>query len=232
MKAVLRLTLLGGYEARLASGASATVPLRKAQALLAYLAVVAAGGAPASRERVAALLWGDRSDEQARASLRQAMFMRRRAIGDHDGRVIVAEADRVHLDPARAHSDVADFERAVAEASPAPLAHAASLYRGELLDGFTLSEAAFEDWLALERTRLRNLALGALDRLAAHHAGSEPEHAIEILDRLVEIDPLQEQAHRALMRLHAQLGRRAAALRQYETCASVLRRHLDVAPEP
>src|SRR5262249_25855507 len=49
--------------------------------------------------------------------------------------------------------------------------------------------------------------------------------------RLIALDPLQESVHRTLMRLYARLGRRAAALRQYQLCVSVLQRELGVEPE-
>jgi tetratricopeptide (TPR) repeat protein len=50
--------------------------------------------------------------------------------------------------------------------------------------------------------------------------------------RLVTLDPVQEQVHRTLMLLHAELGDRGAALRQYQLCVSALSRELRAAPEP
>src|SRR5262249_53708862 len=58
------------------------------------------------------------------------------------------------------------------------------------------------------------------------------ERAIQTALRLLALDPLQESAHRALMRLYARQGRRASALRQYQVCVGVLQRELGVEPEP
>ena len=75
--APLKLTLLGGFEARSASGAPLVLRQKKAQLLLAYLALHP--GEAQARERLAALLWSDRGDEQARSSLRQALTALRKA---------------------------------------------------------------------------------------------------------------------------------------------------------
>ena len=71
------LTLLGGFDARLESGQKVCLPTRKAEALLAYLAL--AGGQSRSRDQLAGLLWSDRGDAQAKGSLRQALSALRHA---------------------------------------------------------------------------------------------------------------------------------------------------------
>ena len=74
---ILDVTLLGGFAARLPSGVAVTFSTRKVQALVAYLAMPP--GRPHPRAKLAALLWGDMQEPQARASLRQAIFTLRRA---------------------------------------------------------------------------------------------------------------------------------------------------------
>src|SRR5581483_2126335 len=76
--APLSLTLLGGFQARLASGRVLSLRTKKAQALLAYLA--ARPGRAHPRAKLAALLWGEAGDEQARSSLRQTLFALRKAL--------------------------------------------------------------------------------------------------------------------------------------------------------
>ena len=76
--AQLKLTLLGGFRARLDPGSSLVLPTRKAQALLAYLALPLGRAHP--REKLAALLWGGIREPSARASLRQALFSIRRTL--------------------------------------------------------------------------------------------------------------------------------------------------------
>ena len=116
--------------------------------------------------------------------------------------------------------------------TPEALAQAAQLYTGDLLSGFALDEMSFEDWLLGERERLRELALEALARLLAHQrkAGAL-EAGVQTAIKLLGLDPLQEPVHRMLMRLYADLGRRGAALRQYQQCVAVLQRDLRIEPE-
>jgi predicted ATPase len=142
------------------------------------------------------------------------------------------EGETVALNPRSVDVDVAEFERLVADGTPAALDRAAALYRGELLEGLAFQEAAFEEWLLAERERLRELALGALARLLRHQRTARaPEAALQTALRLLALDPLQEPAHRAVMSLYVELGRRASALRQYQTCVGVLQRDLGVDPE-
>src|SRR5439155_11410593 len=116
---------------------------------------------------------------------------------------------------------------------PAALERIAELYRGELLDGLVLDEAAFEAWLMTERERMRELAIDGLTKLLAHHQGAQgsAERAIQTAVRLLALDPCQEVVHRAVMRLYARQGRHAAALRQYQVCVTALRRELNAEPD-
>ena len=74
----LSIRLLGGFHAQLDSGRPLTIRRKKAQALLAYLALHP--GQPRSRDALASLLWSGTADEQARHSLRQSLFALRQAI--------------------------------------------------------------------------------------------------------------------------------------------------------
>jgi DNA-binding SARP family transcriptional activator len=103
----LRVTLLGGFEARLASGAPLSLPTRKAQALLAYLSVRPGQGHP--RDKLAALLWSEKRDDQARSGLRQALLVLRRALASPAARVLRSEGHALALDPGGVEVDVAAF---------------------------------------------------------------------------------------------------------------------------
>lgn len=224
----LDLTLLGGFRARLDSGPPLALPTRKAQALLAYLAVPPGRAHP--RDKLASLLWGDMGQPQARASLRQALAAIRKALAGCGA--LQVDGETVALDPAEVSVDTEVFERHVKTAGTAGLADAAALYRGDLLAGLTLAEAAFEEWLLGERERLRELAMETLAKLLAHRRqAGEIEAAVHTALELLALDPLQEPVHRALMRLYVQLGRRAAALRQYQLCVASLDRELRAEPE-
>lgn len=226
----LSLTLLGGFQGRLDAGPSVALPTRKAQALLAYLALPPGQAHP--RDKLAALLWGGIREESARASLRQALFSIRRALGDAAASVLRQEGESLALDTAASDVDAMHFADAVKEASPASLARAADLYRGDLLAGLVVDEAPFEEWLIGERERLRELALEGLAKLLAHHRRTgASDAATQTALKLLTLDPLQEPVHRALMRLYVDLGRRGAALRQYQQCVSALQRELGTEPD-
>jgi DNA-binding SARP family transcriptional activator/tetratricopeptide (TPR) repeat protein len=230
MAARLSLTLLGGFRARVGARPLG-VPLRKARALLAYLALTP--GRAHTREELAALLWGDRADAHARNSLRQTLFGLRTALAAARAPCLELAADVVALRPGAIDVDVAAFERLAVSSSDDDLAAAAAMYRGDLLAGLSVADPGFEEWLACERERLRHLAVVALTRLLDHQLDSaSPEQAIATARRLLALDPLQESVHRTLMRLCLERGQRAAALRQYRACAATLQRELGTEPEP
>src|SRR5262245_17417991 len=109
----LKVMLLGGFEARLTSGPSLSLPTKKAQALLAYLGVRPGQNHP--RDKLAALLWGEKSGQQARGGLRHALVALRRAVGDVDPPALRIEGQTLSLDPAAVEVDVVAFERGVAD---------------------------------------------------------------------------------------------------------------------
>jgi DNA-binding SARP family transcriptional activator len=182
------------------------------------------------RETLTTVLWGETEAAAARNNLRQLLFSLRRTLGAARD-VLRVDADAVGLDDT-VEVDVAEFERGIAEGAAEAVAAAVELHRGDLLEGLAVDEPGFEEWLAAERDRLRGLLRGALGRLTAHHARQgAPDTAVEWAQRLLAHDPLDEASHRLVMRLHAEQGRHAAALRQYQVCLDVLRRELGVEPD-
>ncbi|MEM7226810.1 MAG: BTAD domain-containing putative transcriptional regulator, partial [Pseudomonadota bacterium] len=223
----LRITLLGGFQARLGDGPALALKGRKAQALLALLAL--SGGTPLTREKLTGLLWSERGEEQARGSLRQALAELRRALGEGDTHYLGADRDSLSLNGANFRCDALDLEALVASGE---LERACALYGGPLLDGISVADPAFEDWLAAERARFAELAQGALNRLLARQTGAgDSAAAVATARKLLDLDPLQEPVHRALMSLYADQGERAMALKQYRTCRDLLANELGVEPE-
>ena len=217
----LRVRLLGGFELRGADGNDLTPPRKMLRALVALLALAPTTGW--SREQLTAFLWGDRDDEQARGSLRQALAELRRFIGES---VLLTDRETVSFASAKVCIDAVEF----ADLSAAGrLEEAAALYRGDLLEGMDLPGSGFADWLAVERIRLHDVAVDVLTRLIGTQSG---EAAIATGQRLLQLDPAHEATHRRLMRLFAELGDRSQALRQYQVCRDALQRELGVKPEP
>lgn len=200
--------------------AGENVPLTEKLSLLAgYLATSPARGR--RRGQIAAQLWPDRGEEQARGSLRNALS-RLRAIGVG----VATDGDVVAL----AHPSI-DIDR-LAAAARSPLdVDAAMALSLPFLDGIEASGAEIQDWLVFERARHRTLARRALT--LASRAASERGDAAEALaaaSLLLTLDPCRERSHRLIMRLHAAAGDRAAALNQFRACGDILRAELGLAP--
>ncbi len=220
------LQLFGGFQLESGLGPEARLSAKKPIALLTYLAV--RRGQPQTRDKLAALLWEDRPQAQAKGSLRQAILQLRRGLPEG---VLRAEGENVSLGES-IDVDVIRFRESIDAADPASLEEAVSLYRGDLLEGFHPRAPVFEEWLTGEREVLRQLAVQALDDLLAHaeDAGDYPR-AIRAGVRLLSLDPMQESLHRKLMRLHAEQGQRGAALRQYRVLRELLANEFDAAPQ-
>ena len=228
MASRLSVLLFGGFRAQADRGDPVVVSGSKAQALLAYLA--ARPGRRHPRDKLATLLWPVATDESARQSLRQTLLRLRRALAGHGS--IVADRDEVWLEGSGVDVDVARFEALVRDGSSAALAEAADIYQGDLLEGLRVKEPPFDEWLLVERERLREQAVGALASLLAHQRGTGPAApAIRTAMRILALDPAREAAHRELMRLFEGQGRRGDALRQYRLCADALQRELGVEPD-
>ena len=224
----LTLRALGGFELSLGDRAIA-LPRKKSRALLTYLALH--HDQEQSREKIAGLLWGNSGEEQARASLRQTLTDLRRALPPEDTDGLVIDGEAFALDSSAADVDAIRFHAALAEDGPDALELAVALYRGELLEGFSLREPGFQEWLERERAHLRGLVMDALGKLLRYYERTGArDAAISTANRLLAFDSLQEDVHRSLMRLYVAQGRRSLALQQYERCRAVLREELEVDP--
>jgi adenylate cyclase len=129
---MLRLTLFGEFSVAGAEGTKIAIKSKKAKGLLAYLAL--SPRLSRSREEIMALLWSDRAEAQARASLRQVLVGLRKDLGEVATEALVVTNQTVALDPSRITIE-------------------APSQGEELLSGFYLHDPAFEDWLRDERLR-------------------------------------------------------------------------------
>jgi len=224
MVSTLQLNVLGRFELRAGNEPIDSIA-KKTQAMLAYLAVE--NSRANTRERVATLLWGDKSDDRARHNLRQALSAIRQACSS----LVISDDDTLSIDLANCAVDVVKFNRAAASNDPEVLADCLELYRGDLLDGYQPREPELEEWLRDARERLRVTACQAMDRLAdILIAENRTDEAIDTLYSRLTMDPVFEPAHRHLMNLFANVGRRSDALRQYQVCVDTLERELGVEP--
>ena len=108
----LKLLLLGHFECLLPSGKPARLSMRKAEVLMAFLALTP--GIRHPRERLINLLWSNRGEEQARNSLRQCLSAIRKSLGDAAELALQVDRNTVRLNPELIEVDVLEFERLAA----------------------------------------------------------------------------------------------------------------------
>ncbi len=225
---VFRLQCFGDVRVRAIDGSDCTPRSRKTRALLVY--ALLSDGKAISRERLAALLWGERGEEQARASVRQALYELKN-ISNSKGPLLGVTREHVvadlrlvavDIDEIEAHARAGDIP-ALCEALPRqPLALLADL------DGIT---PEFDDWLRTERThRLDRLLDSAAAAGVAALERSDVEPVCTLATALEIIDPLCEPAVRMGIRADLLSGDRTSALRRYKRLEERLQRELATEP--
>ena len=223
-----RLNLFGGFDLSDDQGAAIGIRSKKGRCLLAYLAL--AGGQQTQRDELAALLWGDRGDTQARRSLSQELYRLRGLFPEDMQDSFILEAESVALDEGLFEVDVARFEGGAGTGAADSDGDIAALYTGELLAGLSVGSEGFDDWLRDERARLRGLAVTIRLELLQALINGAVEPAIDNATQLLVLDPTGEEAHRALMQLYDKAGRRDLALKQYDKCREILAKELGIEP--
>jgi serine/threonine-protein kinase len=226
---VIELRTLGSLDLR-QDGKEVRAVLKqpKRLALLAYLAIIT----PRRFHRRDALLgmfWPELDQNHARAALRRAIYFLRQALGDE---VIIGRGDEeLAIQEEGFVSDVAGFEAALAAGN---FAEAVDLYRGDLLEGYFVSQAPeFERWLDLERVRLRDRAAHAVKALTeeAERRGDVGQASAWAL-RLTALSPFDEVAFRRLVGLMEQSGDRAGVIQAYDSFSARLKEAYEIEPSP
>lgn len=229
MSRLVDIRLLGGAD--LLSGNSQLLRTRKSALIVSYLAFYL--GQKVTRERLRGLLWSDRADEQAAASLRRSLVDIRKAFQEQDASdALQVDTQSLCLKEESVFSDVVRFESLLKKEDEGALAKAAELYRGDLLAGMDFPDEAFEEWATIERRRLHSVASQLAERLS-HKAITDDtiKSTTALASRLLTLDRTDEEAHRALIRLYLKQGRSTAAAKQFSSCEAALREELDVSPE-
>jgi predicted ATPase/DNA-binding SARP family transcriptional activator len=233
---ILDIRLLGGFEARVddQAVASAVWRQRRAAAIVKLLALEPTR--TLHREQLLDTLWPDFDPDSAANNLRVALHHARLGLeraGAASDLFLVRDGDRLVLGPReQIVVDVDSFtdetRRAWQSEDPAVAGRAVALYTGDLLP-----EDPYEDWAAARREGLRASYLTLLTRFSElHEARGELALALAVREKLLRADPLDEAAHVGLMRLHAHMGNRHLALRQYSRLQMLLERELGAPPDP
>ena len=224
----LQLQLLGPFQV----GDKPGIPLRrKNRAILAYLAL---SPIPLGRHELANLFCQSAADPAH--TFRLSLSRLRRALGQA---ALVSEGQTIQFNQGYFQTDIAAFQQILGEAdlphvTVEQLEKGVMLYRGDFLEGVHLPDAPeFEMWLVGQRSYWRQLyERGALALLKGLVGQERYPAAFPIAQRLVQQNPLLEEAHYHLIWLYAQMGRRTAALQQFAQCRIILQQELAVQPTP
>jgi predicted ATPase/DNA-binding SARP family transcriptional activator len=234
----LQISLLGELTIRKGEIQVSGLPSRAAEALFIYLAC---RQKPITREKLAELLWAERSTPQALTNLRTILTALRRELDDY----LIVTRDTLAFQPeSNAVIDIFEFERGLKDLGFPDRASALSpseletlrltldLYRGDFLDGFHLRDGlGFEEWSILERERLKRLARDGFRALAlALLESGLYAQGLVAASKWTRLDPYDEEACRAQMWLLMRTGQRPAALRSYQTLKKKLDDELNVPP--
>ena len=227
----LKIQLLGDFRLLYNDVPVSMAHLVRQQSLLAYL--VMHRDSPQSRQLLAFMFWPDASEAQARANLRKALYDFRRLLPSLEHFLQIEVRFLQWRNSVTTILDVELFATSLIhakqaskpEVAQAALEQAVALYTGDLLP------ACYDDWVLLERERLRQQHITALEQLISLlEQQRKLPSALAYAQRLLQCDPLHESAYRLLMRLHVLNGDRATALRIYHTCVTLLQQELGVDP--
>jgi len=195
---------------------------------LAFLALVGTSQGGTTRDRLGAYLWPEAPPSGMRHLVADALYLLRGVLGKE---ALTTAGESIRLDPERVSCDVAEF-RAARKAGR--WGRMLELYEGPFLDGFHgAGGIELEGWIETERVRCQEVALGAVGALVDRSLRcGDLSEAIDWLRRGRAIDPFDEVITRRLMRLLAQIGNRAEAVRAYTLLRDRLSRDLELAPSP
>ena len=228
------------------NGLAVKISRRKAVALAAYLAVT---GKPHSREKLATMLWPETDPVRSRASLRKALSIITKVLGNSWLNIdretigfVPHENLRVDVNrflelaaehPWNMGGEKPDSPKQIKPEQIKALEDAAQICKTPFLSGFFLKDAPdFEDWQMEQSERLSRRAAQVLEYLIrSGMSRGAYSQALSHARQLVALDPLYEGAQRLLIRLYVKTGQPGLALRQYEKCKTLLDKELGVLPE-
>lgn len=197
-------------------GIPVTLPFKKAEGLLYYLAVKKT----VSREQAAALFWSSNDEPTAKKNLRHALYTIKKTFGEE---VILSPQKQVlSLNPELSIStDYDDFQRN----------GKTELYHGEFLQGFYVKNAAeFEDWLTMERASLKDFYLRKLFERMVQLDDTQVSQAEICFKSYIREDPLDERAYLLMMQIYQKNHLYHKGIKVYEKLSKLLNTELRISP--
>lgn len=225
-----------GVPMAIVQGRETRLPLKRAAALLAYLAFHAR---PVPRAHLAAVLWPEADEVTGRTRLRRLVYTVEEAVGDT---VLSSDDDCLALLPQKVQADALQFthfaRRAVAAAElDEELVAEASRWvrraRRPLMQGIAFGSGIFDDWLQATSIECERLLARLLERLIdALERRNDVAPALELAETLIALDVYREPSYVLLMQLHARQGHTAGVEAAYTRCADALRAEFGIRPGP
>ena len=178
-----------------------------------------------SQQRLVSMLWGNADKAKANANFRQFLVKVRKLERLHGGHLLIKSGKLVSYDSACVQ---VDLEKALSDnvvddarnGNYSDLAEYVQMVALPLLQNVDIDTHEFEDWHYELSTRLTNARCTALSALMEHE--TDPIQAEQIANDLLELDPSNEAAYRALIKLRCEQGNHAKALKIYNHCRDIL----------
>jgi predicted ATPase/DNA-binding SARP family transcriptional activator len=234
MGSILRVEMLGTFEAKARGGVISKFRTRRVAMLLAYLALHTKR--VHTRDEIAELLWPDAEEATSRRNLRQALHSLRKVLEPPalpSGSILKVEQSLISLNLDAIITDIAEMETLIESAKDSnhpneklsQLKQAIALYKGDLLPGFD------ELWVMNERFRMEDLYLSTLKLTVSECINySETDDAIQYLRLAIAKEPLDENLHKILIEQYLIASRPRRALEQYQELAQLLQSELSCQP--
>lgn len=221
------IRVLDGFAAESATGELIPIKNRKACGLLAYLALNPRKSE--TRERLAGLFWSDKSEEQARASLRQCLKQLRGLLPANGEPAFRTERQEISLAPDRFGIDLQEIAEHLRRGAIGDELIYGRVAPERILYGLESLDQAFGAWLHVVRERWQHRLV---DVLETYLRDSDADAATRerAAQALVQLDSTHEEAQRHLIRRFAEKGNTSAALKQYNELWDLLGAEYDMEP--
>lgn len=218
-----------GHPQMLYNGKPVEMRMKKAMAVLAYLATT---GKAHSRERLATLFWPDSKDNVARTSLRQVtQALRQTPIASF----LMTNRSSIGLKP-EVESDVQQFARYMKHNDYAQnrltldgvvrLQSAENLYQGDFMQDFNIrGSAEWDDWQGFRRIEFQYQATCVVAALTRYYVEQQlADSGLKMAARWLEMDPYNDEAHYMTMHLYLMNQQAESAIEQYHFLSRLLER--------
>lgn len=233
----LEIYLLGSFRLSVKDSVVANAAWQKHKAKLLVQILALHPAHELHREELIEKLFPEMDEKTANARFYRVLHSARKALEPNrfsyaSSDYLITDGQQIKLKAIKGlWIDAEEFEQQAREGLKLNSRHllesASALYKGDLL-----SDEPFEEWIINRRERLKMTFHRVLQRLAEDaEKQADIENAHSWLDKALLIEPADETAHRAKMRLFCKQGERFRALRQYEKCVEVLSRELSVEPD-